>query len=126
MLASLLTLQYRRTRAKFVVCGFYFLFMRATCCTAFPRSSRTPPRIASQLNVATVREADYAEEMVGGQRYSMIQLPDSMVCILVADKIIRAIKLFLTLNAIAFFPLSDPNNSLCREPVRIRSGWRSF
>lgn len=42
------------------------------------------PQVRSLLsmlprNVHTDREADYVEMMVGGERYSMVPLPDSMV-----------------------------------------------
>jgi hypothetical protein len=38
-----------------------------------------PAAVASRLLVHTEREADIIEQMVGGERYEMIPLPDSMV-----------------------------------------------
>ena len=47
---------------------------------AFSFTARpTTTRVAHRLNVATVRDADFVERMVGGERYEMVPLPDSMV-----------------------------------------------
>ena len=42
-------------------------------------SRRTMTRGVPRLNVATIRDADFVERMVGGERYEMVPLPDSMV-----------------------------------------------
>mmetsp|Transcript_39590 Transcript_39590/g.55781 ORF Transcript_39590/g.55781 Transcript_39590/m.55781 type:complete len:511 (+) Transcript_39590:209-1741(+) len=38
-----------------------------------------PKKIPSPLSVSNIRDADYIEMMVGGERYEMVPLPDSMV-----------------------------------------------
>jgi hypothetical protein len=44
-----------------------------------PLSFSPPLAIASRLLLHTGREADITEMMVGGERYEMVPLPDSMV-----------------------------------------------
>jgi hypothetical protein len=36
-------------------------------------------RSVPRLNVSTIRDADFVEKLLGGERYEMVPLPDSMV-----------------------------------------------
>jgi hypothetical protein len=57
------------------VCLSAAMLCKALTFTARPTMTRGLPR----LNVATIRDADFVERMVGGERYEMVPLPDSMV-----------------------------------------------
>lgn len=57
------------------VCILAAMLGKALSFTVRPTMTRGVPR----LNVATIRDADFVERMVGGERYEMVPLPDSMV-----------------------------------------------
>ena len=75
-------------------------------------TAKVPPmRRLSALHVATTRDADFGEMMVGGMRYEMIPLPDSMVsttlfvgnlCEFVTDDILS--NLFQTVSKLCSVP----------------------
>jgi len=65
------------------------------------------------MNVATTRDADFVEQMLGGERYEMIPLPDSMLsttlfvgnlCEFVTDDILSA--LFSSVSKMISVPAS--------------------
>lgn len=57
--------------------------MLCTKAFSFSTLSRTIPIrttfSSTQLSVATTRDADFVEQLVGGERYEMVPLPDSML-----------------------------------------------
>lgn len=76
-----------------------------------PKQQQRPLRHSLRLNVMTDREADFVEQMVGGERYSMIPLPDSMtdttlfvgnLCEFVSDDDLS--RLFQTVSALHSLP----------------------
>ena len=62
-------------------CSLWSLSWRATAFTTLSLPHTPSSRIlaAPALGVVNLRDADFAEMMMGGERYEMVPLPDSMV-----------------------------------------------
>jgi hypothetical protein len=58
-----------------VLCLFATMLSKALSFTARPAMLNR----LSRLNVATIRDADFVGKIVGGERYEMVPLPDSMI-----------------------------------------------
>lgn len=76
------------------------LVRAAKAFTARPSIAAAIRHGVAALHVATIRDADFVERMVGGERYEMIPLPDSMIsttvfvgnlCEFVTDDILSAV-----------------------------------
>lgn len=66
--------------------AFFLSCRQALAFSAKPAFARTAARFVHRLQVQVDREADYVEMVLGGERYSMVPLPDSMVSTTVVVK----------------------------------------
>jgi hypothetical protein len=64
-----------------LLCSLSSLSWQSTAFTTpgLPQNPSSRFLAASALGVANLRDADYVEMMMGGERYEMVPLPDSMV-----------------------------------------------
>lgn len=128
-------------RPSVTSCGVIFLLLCSLSSLSWPATAFTTPSLvprnplsrflsAPALGVANLRDADFVEMMLGGERYEMVPLPDSMVeTTLFVGNLNEFVKdddlsnLFQTVSTLQYLPAC-----VCRRPNRdsLKYGFVAF